>query len=187
MMRFPIIICALYNLGKYDEAGKYGEQAVLLKPNDNNYFANLQNIFVARNKPLEDLEFYRTFLQKVPNNPVIYYAYGTSAMQAGQTATAEASLRKSLELNPGIIQTYNNLGILLIDLNKPKEAKDILEKGVMINNNAIQEFKLLYHLAVAYKMLNEFELAKKTATEAYNIDKSNPKIIQLIRDLDSKK
>ena len=62
-----------------------------------------------------------------------FFYLGVSALQTGDRPTAETALRKAVKLSPNAVSALYNLGVLLLDLQKPAEAAGYLEKARQVD------------------------------------------------------
>ena len=58
-----------------------------------------------------------------------FFYLGMAELHLGDRLAAEASLRRSLELDPRAVNTLYNLGVLLLDDKKPSQAIPYLEQA----------------------------------------------------------
>lgn len=87
-------------------------------------------------------------------------------------AAAMDFYRKTLLLKPGLYQAELNLGMILVDNRKFKEAIPLLEDAVKQKSD---DFRPAYSLAEAYLAESQFESAEKTYRSAIALDpKSAP-------------
>jgi Flp pilus assembly protein TadD len=58
-----------------------------------------------------------------PKSPGLWINFGIALRRAGKPAEAEAAYRQALRLQPNLSIAHNNLGNILSDLNRLKEAE----------------------------------------------------------------
>ena len=68
-------------------------------------------------------KLYRELLQRAPRDANVLYLLGLTAIETNQHQRAADLLARSIRLNPGFAPAQLNLGIALIALNRPKEAR----------------------------------------------------------------
>ncbi|OUU55059.1 MAG: hypothetical protein CBC12_00825 [Candidatus Puniceispirillum sp. TMED52] len=68
-----------------------------------------------------------------PKTPLLWKLVGEAALKTKNFESAEQAYRKLVELEPGQAENYNNLGSVLIDLQKTDEALKYLRKALSIN------------------------------------------------------
>jgi tetratricopeptide (TPR) repeat protein len=74
---------------------------------------------------------------------------------------------RAIELKPDFYAALNNLGAVLIELNRPIDAKQVIDKAIKIDPNSIQ---LLCNIASFYFLDSNLDKALVYAERAYNVD-----------------
>ena len=64
-----------------------------------------------------------------PGSAEAFFYLGVAELHLGNAPAAERCLRHALELNPQSVNTLYNLGVLLLDQKKPRQAIPYLEKA----------------------------------------------------------
>ena len=77
--------------------------------------------------------------------------------------------RKSAKLNPKCAETYNSLGLALLDLYKTEEALENFNKALNINPDNPETY---YNIALAYSDINRFDLAMDYYKKSREADKN---------------
>ncbi len=113
---------ARMRLGRYNEAYEDSRRAVILKPADSDYQANLGYVLWKLGRPDEAVSAERTAIKFNPKNTIAHYQLGRFLLRLGQQkdlSEAIAELRKTLELDPRqyearfeLIAGYRELGNL---------------------------------------------------------------------------
>ena len=62
--------------------------------------------------------------------------------RAGQPEAAIERYRQVIEAEPGNADAYNNLGVLLVELGRRKEALEVFRRAVRENDNARAHYNL---------------------------------------------
>jgi predicted Zn-dependent protease len=81
----------------------------------------------------EALKLAETLLKDEPNNADYLYLKGATEMALARLGAAEQDLRKVLQLAPNHTGAMNDLAVLLMDLNKKQEARQLLERALKLN------------------------------------------------------
>ncbi|MCP4230673.1 MAG: tetratricopeptide repeat protein [bacterium] len=128
-------VIALYlNSGDIEKAIEYGEMAVELEPNVENY-NNLATVYYLVGKYNKAISCADEGLA-IEENAYGLNIRGHSIYQAGlKTEEAEKSLRRSLELDPYDFTTHKNLGDVLFYDGRDAEALSAYQKAVELNPN----------------------------------------------------
>ena len=113
---------------KYDEAADHYYEALRIYPNHPEAHRGLGVIFAERGK-LEKAEEYLTVaIRMSPGFGDAHYNLGTVFARQRKFEKACAEYRKALEINPYDIQVYDSMGLCLMLMGKPSEAKDCYKK-----------------------------------------------------------
>ena len=117
----PTFYMARNNLGTlylakahYDAAQEQFEKVIGINPNDGSAYFNLANLNLLQNKIEEALRFVEKGLSKLPSSAFGNFLKGSIDARTGNTHDAEASLRRSLELDPKMAQSHLALVNLLL-------------------------------------------------------------------------
>jgi tetratricopeptide (TPR) repeat protein len=78
----------------------------------------------------ERIESMKQFLQLYPDNPFPRYALALEFKNNGQPDQAVATFQELAERLPAYVPTYLQFGMLLEQLGRFDEAKDVLTRGV---------------------------------------------------------
>lgn len=90
-------------------------------------------VLLQLKRPEEALKSVEAALQADANNPDYIYLRGAVEMALQRWSSAEQDLRKALQLAPRHTAAMNDLAVLLMNLNKKKEARSLLEQVLKIN------------------------------------------------------
>lgn len=129
--------------------------------------------FLAGKRQLEKgkypqaLENLRTAADLLPTNALVWHYYGIAAQSAGQPAEAEKAYVRALTLNRDFIEARFNLGCLMLDANRPEEAKaQFTAYNLRRGNTALG----LSKLGMAQLRLRDVGNAEHSFTEALRLD-----------------
>ena len=123
------LVLTLNALGRYDEALSAGQKAVALTPTAEVY-NNLGNTLSGLGRFKDAGDAYTASAKLSPNHVPAIYNVCRAKIGEGKFAEAVKELKKIVELQPGFLPTYSSLSQSLIRLDRPREAVDILEKGL---------------------------------------------------------
>jgi Flp pilus assembly protein TadD len=84
--------------------------------------------FLRDKKYSQARQCFERVTQLNPRSSEAYFYLGVSAHHAGDRAAAESALRQAVKLDPRAVNASYDLGILLLEDNKPAEAATYLEK-----------------------------------------------------------
>jgi len=91
----------------------------------------------------DTIKYCLNILELWPAFPESHFALGICYSQSGQSAQAEASLKKYLSLKPGSADGHAALGILLLQENRNEEAVKHLESAIAIDPSLVEARKAL--------------------------------------------
>lgn len=81
--------------------------------------------------------------------PEIMAAVGTANLGLGRLGQAEKMLRASLEAEPNHAETWNNLGVVLMEQGKLPEAEQVFRKAYALDNGESDSIRDNLRLALA--------------------------------------
>lgn len=122
----------------------------------------------------------KTYPNKV-NDSFVYDYYGYSLMNLGRLEEAVKSFERFIELEPKNARVMRELGRVFCDLQRYKEAIDILTKSFAIESKNSYGF---YYLALAYHKLGKDDIAKKTLEEGKQLDPNYKWFDDLLTEID---
>jgi arylsulfatase A-like enzyme/Tfp pilus assembly protein PilF len=115
----PNVIDAWFNLGnvcyryrKYDEAIKYFQKALELKPDYDLPVINMANAYRRLGRDEAALAGYEHYLTIDPKNAHVRYQVGEIYLDRGDIAKAEQNFRQALEIDPREASARNAVGVL---------------------------------------------------------------------------
>jgi tetratricopeptide (TPR) repeat protein len=119
--------------------------------NDNNHFQSLMDAASLHQagRLAEAEAVYRELLLDNTNDVNALHLLGVLAHQSGNSVDALNLLGKAVEIAPGIPMIHNNLGRVLLDMNRPDAA---LEHLLLAAQNDPERLPPLYNLAECYRM-----------------------------------
>jgi tetratricopeptide (TPR) repeat protein len=113
---------------------------------------------------------YEAILATTPQIPLVHFNLGTLYKKKGDAAKAEASMAKSVELDPTFIDGYVGLATVLAETGKRAEAIEAVKKGAAENP---QSGRLQYALGILAETSGETALAKEAFLKAEQLDPAN--------------
>ena len=158
-----------YNIKNNAEAIKLYQKAIDIYPYDADFWLNLGNLYVDKQKRIE------CYLQAAKLNPDECFGYqgaGYEYQLLGDYNKAIELDKKGLSIDPSCSKIYVNLSDCLTKLKKYEEAINWLKKGYSITNNP----DLLYDIGVTYLDFGNYKLAK-VYLEKCRIYKPNDKLL----------
>ncbi|MSR08760.1 MAG: serine/threonine-protein kinase [Gammaproteobacteria bacterium] len=104
---------ALSRLGKFDEALRQLQVAASHDPLNTGALLNQVRPLTSLRRPLEAIEVMQTAIGIAPKKASIWAQLGAVQMEVGQVEEAGRSLKKALELHPGLPEAQENLRTLI--------------------------------------------------------------------------
>ena len=117
-----------------------------------------------------------------PNYADAYHNLANTYQQMGKSDEALKNYQKAIKINPNLWQSYQNSARIYFDRQEYPAAETALKEALKINS---QNLTIYSNLAILYLRTNQQDKAKKILQEALNIDPKNPKIIELLNQLNS--
>lgn len=116
----------LQQAAKYDDALATLRRAMAGSPNDPRPRVMEIRLLISMGRGEQALSRADKMVQIVPNHPEGYYLRGMARLSMQELVTAEADLRRVLELDPTHLASLNGLAILLMAKNAHAEAESVL-------------------------------------------------------------
>ena len=145
-------------------------KAVGSSPRDVLYRMNLGTILFEAGRPSDAVSILRGAVECDPNLWEAHYALGNALVASGDDHAALKSFFRSVTLNPGHAETFNNIGLILREQDKLEEAVVYLEKAVQIPTPFPPAFS---NLCAAYVELGRLEEALAAGHEAISLAPSD--------------
>ena len=70
-----------------------------------------------------------------PGDSSAWFAYGWSAKAASDWRVAEEALGKAVDIDPGVAMWHNNLGTVLLDVGRPKDALAAFDRALELDSS----------------------------------------------------
>ncbi len=162
-------------LNDYSDAIKWLQKAVAFDSKNKDAWYYLGRAYYTRSRLNEARKAFQTVLDLDPRNAKAENNLGLILESDAQPSAAIEAFQKAIawqENDPNENeQPYVNLGSLLIEQGKIKEAIDPLEKSVKL---APENGFCRLRLGTAYLRMNDFERAQGELEKATTLDPSNP-------------
>ncbi|MDX1486086.1 MAG: tetratricopeptide repeat protein [Alphaproteobacteria bacterium] len=121
--------------GDFGKAVALINEALQIRPNDQEAIYNLGNALLSLNRPLEALKCFDRVVAIVPTHADAHSSRGNALSELDRLEEALESCDKAVEIHPGHAIAHNNRGNLLRNLNRPGEALDAFETALAVNPN----------------------------------------------------
>lgn len=118
---------AYLSRGMTAEAVRAAKEAVEKARDDARLLSRLGRAFYSRRKYAEALPLYELSAEASPDWSEAWFGLGACQWALRQSASAEAALRRAVELDPKDWQARQFLGCVLCDVGRKKEAREMLE------------------------------------------------------------
>lgn len=118
-------------------------------------------------KPL-DLDTLADKAARYPENPYILNEYGNQLMHRGRLAEAEVIYERAVEISPGFIQAWNNLGLSYQAQRKFGKAKRAYKKALDLAPNFAVVY---YNLGTAYEADGDYTKMIASYQRALELDR----------------
>jgi tetratricopeptide (TPR) repeat protein len=136
-------------LGQYlAEAGQPEKAVALLAGeagDDPDALIALGNAYQLGGQPSDAIRTFKRLLEIDPKNGLAWENIGTSQLQTGDVAAAEASLRRAIDLDRSLAGAYTALGVVLAGTDRRSDAIDAWKSAIAIDP---VELNALYNLTI---------------------------------------
>ena len=131
---------------------------------------NAAGALLDQGKVDEAVAAYEALATSAPQIPLIHQRLGAAYKKRGDAAKAEASYRKSIELEPGFVDGRVSLATLLAETGRPDEAIEVVRQGAAANE---ESGRLQYALGVLQLGQGQNAAAKESFLMAEALDPQN--------------
>ena len=107
------------------------EKALSIDQNSNEALTGLVMLDIGMRQPADALKLVDERLARTPNAAGVHVLAARARLSNKDTAGAETSLKKAIELDPSLLQAYNLLGGLYLAQKKPDQAIAEFERVVV--------------------------------------------------------
>jgi tetratricopeptide (TPR) repeat protein len=114
---------AYHQLLQLDNARKYYDQAVKLKPDYAEAINNLGTVYYAKKSYRRAISYYRRALKLSPESASIYSNLGTALFARKQYPQATEAFQTALKLDPDVFEHHSTYGVLLQERSVDERAK----------------------------------------------------------------
>jgi tetratricopeptide (TPR) repeat protein len=123
----PVILnkigIAYHQMQQLDNARKYYQQAIRLKPDYAEAINNLGTVYYAQRSFGKAIRYYRKALKYAPNSASIYSNLGTAYFARKKYKEAMETYQTALKLDPNVFENHSSYGVLLEERNVEERAK----------------------------------------------------------------
>jgi len=123
---------ALQQAGRSDEAMRYFEQAIRIKPDYSDAYNNLGNIFLAQDRLEEAFGQYKQALRIQPKHAEAHNNLGIVLERTGHIEEAIRQFEESIRIRPETAEVHNNLGNALVAVGRLQEGIGQFEEAVKL-------------------------------------------------------
>lgn len=185
--------------GENDKAIAAMESAKAENPGDTSLLLSEADMYYK----MGDMAKYKEIMEEVvkadPNNAVLYYNLGVTTGELGDIDQSIAYYKKAVEIDPTMVNAYNNMALMTIDKRNPL-VEEMNNLGMSKADNKRyaeleEEIKVIYRDALVY-LEKVFELdpnrveTARTMMNIYSLlgeDEKSAEFKAVVEDLDSKR
>ncbi|NOX37510.1 MAG: tetratricopeptide repeat protein [Calditrichaeota bacterium] len=160
----------LHQMGMYDQASKVCQQILQQQANHVQALHLLGLLRYRQNQFAEALRLLQQAVQ-IQQNAGIYLTLGNVLNAMGQPEKAIICFRTACKLDPGTIEAWINLGILLFDLGKYRESIEALN---FAHQRRPEQPLIPFYLGNNYYNLKDYERALQYYQEVLRLDPQFP-------------
>ncbi|MFC4409552.1 tetratricopeptide repeat protein [Chungangia koreensis] len=173
--------CILHAKDDYMEARKLCEQALKNGYDQGACYYLIGSTYEEEKNYTEAESAYLKFLKNEPDSGFAHAVYGSIMLTVGQKEKAFALLEEAMRLDPEnerVTQEMLHYAFATSD----KKNQQVLLQNLMENGSS--EIRKLVNLAVYHQLKDENKIAKEYFVQAYLMDPSNEKLLQILEDHD---
>ncbi len=164
--------CTLAELGKYDKAIIYYNEALRIKPDYAQAHVNLGIALLAKGRSDEAIEHYKEALRIDPDLAEAHNSMGSALFVRGELNKALESFAKASQLKPEYFQAHNNMGLTLYAVDRIDEAIYHYKEALRLRPDYADAYNNLGAAFIKKRMIDKAAVFFK---EALRIDPSNIK------------
>jgi len=138
------------------------ERSLKLNPNFDQAMTALARAFHQQNQDEQALEWVEKAIEANPKNLRAWYQKGWISVKADPDG-AIIAFEKALEIQPGFAMAHRDLGMILLQKGRYKEAATHLEQAAELG---LEHAKLYNFLGIAYSRIGRYHDAVKVYTRA---------------------
>jgi Flp pilus assembly protein TadD/SAM-dependent methyltransferase len=167
----------IHQSGRGDEAISLIRQAIAIDPHNADYQYNLGAALNAAGRMAEAVEPLSKATALRPQYAEAHFELGNAYARAGQFDSAERSLRRALELQPGNAGIMNNLGRVLLAMQRSEDAAAIWQRAVTLQ---LQPDLAMLHLNIGMVrgQQNRLDEAEQSLRRALAVQSDYPDALQ---------
>lgn len=147
-----------------------------------NYYADTGQFDLAIEQYRKVMQMSRREKDKATLLAAMHHNIGTMLSRKGLADEAEKEYIKSIELDPKLIDNYNDLGCLYINRAEYAKAEEIFDSALKVNPKSE---KIYYNLGVLYAQKNDYEKARALWKKALELNPNYKLAKESIKSLDS--
>jgi tetratricopeptide (TPR) repeat protein len=145
---------------RLDEAEDFYRRSLAIDPAQPNVHHNLGNLLKAKGRFVEAVAAQREAIRLKPNYVEAHLNLALSLSQTGDHLGAVKSCRDALRIQPGYLFAKQALAAELCELDRPKEAEQLIRQTLALGiRNERQVAALEHNLGIALKQQNKFDEA----------------------------
>jgi len=164
--------------GKFDEAAKEFQRALVLDPTSDAAYRGLANSYEALGKTVDAERAYRQAIDVRRDYWGGYSALGAFYAKMARYDDAAAAFRRVIELAPENVRGYSNLGAVLLLQGKTQQAEDALQKSLTIEPS----YRAYSNLATLYFSQMRFSDSARMFEKALQLNDRDARVWRNLGD-----
>jgi tetratricopeptide (TPR) repeat protein len=158
----------LLALGRNEEARKTLRSALAIDPDNAAALGTLTIVEMQLGDPEAALAHARAAVRAAPLEALHHYNLGNLLAREKRYEEAIPSLRRAIEIDPGYVNAYNEIGNVYLELERPAEARKAFEAGLSRDRTQARLHKNLARAALAEGLPKEAILDLEAALSLYS-------------------
>jgi len=165
--------------GNYDKAVKYFQQSLSVHKNYINIHFGLGQTFFKLKEFKKAIEVFKEVLKMNSKYLNTHYFIATAHLYQGNTKEALQHYLRQLEIAPDA-QIYYNVGVILMDQERHKEAIDYFNQAIKANPDAVENY---INLGAIYLKINKTQQARECYEKALRLKPDDHEIQHIVSAL----
>lgn len=175
-----------FQLGKYDLAEQYCNNAIKINPRNAQAHSNLGIIYDSQNKLYEAVRCYKNSLELDGNQPHTLLNLGSTYMRQNRMKEAIKVFKITAERDANISEPYEQLGICHFRMGNRDKAMECYQKAIEINSRSASAYRGIgvIHITryvIDKKKSKELDLGLIAWRQSLEINPDQEDIVKLLR------
>lgn len=171
-----------WKLKNYKNALAHLTRCSQIRPKSVDPLIDISLIFLELNRRKEATSYIYRVIKKDKNNALAYHLLAKIKLAYKNYWGAKELFEKALSINMDLFESWNGLGIALMNLQKFSQANTAFSTAHAMNSGSVE---ILNNLAVSYMQLNKKSEAQNAISKALEIEPQNKVLLKNMEKIES--